>query len=113
MGGIVIDGYAFLRFKGPIRGFKKAMLAIDTVPLPEKVKIAFVPLPDENTPYRAQGFTVQMMVNGIPLREFGETLTKLEIARQKLKDMGIWIDGPAPKIEEGLSTWVITIRHEP
>jgi len=118
LGGVIIDGRAFLRFKGPITGLKKALIAIETIPLPEYAKIAVIPL----TGQPMMAFTVQIMVNGIPVTEFGETITKIEMAAEKLANMGWIIDtcppwprpwpGPTPKVEEGLSTWVITIRQE-
>ena len=118
MGGVIIDGRAFLRFKGPIAGLKKALIAIETIPVPEYAKIAVIPL----TGQPMMAFTVQIMVNGIPATEFGETITKIEMAVEKLANMGWIIDtcppwprpwpGPTPKVEEGLSTWVITIRQE-
>ena len=90
MGIIIVDGKAALRYKGPISGFveilnvfeampnKGGSVKIDTVPMPDKVAIDTVPLPER------VAFEIYLL--GIPLSEFAETITKLEMAYEKLKD---------------------------
>ncbi len=106
--GIIIDtGRASLRFKGPTAGLIKAMKAIETVPLPENAKLT------TDIIVTVQVGEIEMETT---LTEFGETVTKIEMALEKLEEMGFGLDFvvpvPTPKVEEGLSTWVITVRQE-
>ena len=114
LGVIIVDGRSFLHFTGKKVNIKKALLAIDTVPLPEKVNWDIVPIE------KTGALTVQIMFKDVPITELGEFLTKLEIAAEKIAKMGLTIDtcppwprpypGPIPKLE-GILNLEINIRR--
>jgi len=66
----------------------KGSVMIETVPLPERPAV----------------MAVEIQVNGISLSEFGETITKLEMAYEKLKELGL-LRPPLPE-------WTIKTRVE-
>lgn len=120
MGGIIVDLRAVIRYKGPISGFvkvlnefeavqkKKGSVMIDTVPLPEHPEL--------------MSYEIQVM--GIPISEFGETITKMLMAIEKLKEMGLIVDVtalpprggilplPKPKGARAPFEWTINTRVE-
>lgn len=120
MGGVIIEGRAALRYKGPVSGFVKVLNEFEVVQKKKgTVMIETVPLPDH-----PEAMIVEIQLMGLPLSEFGETITKMEMAAQKLKELGLIVDTiplpprgelppfPKPKGARAQFEWTISTRVE-
>jgi hypothetical protein len=98
---------------------KQALVALNSVPLPEKVKLEVVPSADQ-----PMLFSVQLVVYTLTVKEFLETATRIDEVVAKLKMWGL-IDDVLPDLtrskpvlehtrngKEGLSTWIITMKRQ-
>ncbi len=98
LGGVIIDGRAVLRYKGPILGFVKVLNEFEAIQKKKgTVMIDTVPVPDH-----PEAMTLEIQMMGIPISEFGEMITKMEMVAKKLKELGLIFDTIAPPPRGGI-----------
>ena len=110
MGGVIIEGRAALRFKGTIRKFEKAVVALSKLEKQiDGLKIETVPLPEK------VGVSIQAKFSG-SFSEFEEMIVGMEKLRASVGidtvplperiAIGTW---PTPERPPKSLTWIIKV----